>query len=275
MEFRETVTFFRVFTRPPHLEDWVSHFRVPGGSREKEQVQNLASSSSWLPEWFWGSPPLRPSHPERRAGPVSWDLLSCYLLQWGAVSELWKSFLQHGLGHKLVTHCWLPVLMRLTSCIEWSVHFKWLKSQKSHLMTWKLCEIHISVLVKLVCFCFFKTLPPLFIDLLSAAAFTVQQTWMVVIKSAGQQNRKYLLSGPLQKGWLTPRIWGEKGVGFTARMLPQARVVSRDSSWCASCGDPKKWMPKWETQGKYRSLLWLLLASELSNGSFNKGSQSL
>lgn len=44
-------------------------------------------------------------------------------------------------------------------------------------MTWKLCEIHISVLVKLCfVFLFFKTLPPLFIDLLSAAAFTIQQT---------------------------------------------------------------------------------------------------
>lgn len=50
---------------------------------------------------------------------------------------------------------------------------------------------------------------------------------MVVIKSAGQQNRKYLLSGPLQKGWLTPRIWGRERVNLQLNASSKTRVVSR------------------------------------------------
>lgn len=70
---------------------------------------------------------------------------------------------------------------------------------------------------------------------------------MVVIKSAGQQNRKYLLSGPLQKGWLTPRIvhdMGERKGKPTAECFLKNKGGVKISDWCANyCGDPKKWMP--------------------------------
>ena len=120
--------------------------------------------------------------------------------------------------------------------------------EESYLMTWKLFDIDISVLVKLCfVFCFFKPCLPIHWPVVCSCFHLQQQTWMVVVKSAGQQNRKYLLSGPLQKGWLTPRIvhdMGERQGKPTAECFLKNKGGVKISDWCANyCGDPKKWMP--------------------------------
>lgn len=117
--------------------------------------------------------------------------------------RMMDEFLQCGIMQGLANYCWPPIFVRLTSRIEWFLHFlNGSKSEEWYFMTWKLCEIHISVSLKFFVFCFLNPDPPINLPFVYVCFHFI----IADLNSGNINQQKKIFCLALNRSLLTPNI---------------------------------------------------------------------